>query len=110
MSNNFGPPSQPVFMVDSGRDDPKQHQYYHQRMPRHREPPMVPCWTFPPARAEMKRKRWGGMNTGMAWVLTLILLLVFAALGLGAYQILRLQTELERLTQVKTTGAVDFII
>lgn len=40
----------------------------------------------------------------MAWVLTLILLLVFAALGLGAYQILRLQTEVERLTQVRTTG------
>ncbi|XDV41828.1 hypothetical protein PO909_010628, partial [Leuciscus waleckii] len=103
MSNNFGPPSQPVFMVDSGRGHPKQHQYYHQRMPRHIEPPMVPCWTFPPARAEMKRKSWGGLNTGMAWVLTLILLLVFAALGLGAYQILRLQTEVERLTQERPT-------
>ncbi|KAK7133354.1 hypothetical protein R3I94_015281 [Phoxinus phoxinus] len=103
MSNNFGPPSQPVFTVDSGGGQPKQHQYYEQRMPRHTEPPMVPCWTFPPARAEMKRKSWGGLNAGMAWVLTLILLLVFAALGLGAYQILRLQTEVERLTQERPT-------
>ncbi|XP_048064517.1 tumor necrosis factor ligand superfamily member 6 [Megalobrama amblycephala] len=106
MSSNFGHPSQPVFMVDSGGGHPKQHRYYQQQMPRHTqhvprhtEPPLVPCWTFPPAREEMKKRSWGRLNGGMAWVLTLILLLVFAALALGAYQILRLQTEVERLTQ-----------
>ncbi len=103
MSSNFDHPSQPVFMVDSGSGHPKQHRYYHQQMPRHTEPQLVPCWTFPPARAEMKKKGWGRMNAGMAWVLTLILLLVFAALGLGAYQILRLQTEVQRLSQVRAT-------
>nr|WOK15261.1 tumor necrosis factor ligand superfamily member 6 [Osteobrama belangeri] len=99
MSSNFGHPSQPVLMVDSSGGHPKQHRYYDQQMPRHTEPQLVPCWTFPPARAEMKRRDCGRMNTGMAWVLILILLLVFAALGLGAYQILRLQTEVERLSQ-----------
>uniref|UniRef100_A0A8C1MTQ2 Fas ligand (TNF superfamily, member 6) n=1 Tax=Cyprinus carpio TaxID=7962 RepID=A0A8C1MTQ2_CYPCA len=93
MSSNSGHPSRTVFMVDSDRGHPEEHRYYHQQMPRHAEPQLVPCWTFPPARAEMKKRGWGGMNAGMAWVLTLILLLVFAALGLGAYQILRLQTE-----------------
>ncbi|XP_016144494.1 tumor necrosis factor ligand superfamily member 6-like [Sinocyclocheilus grahami] len=95
MSGNFGHSPQPVFMVDSGRGHPKQHRHYHQQMPR----PPVPCWTFPPARAEMKKRGWGRMNSTIAWGLTLILLLVFAALGLGAYQILRLQTEMQRLTQ-----------
>ncbi|XP_026147193.1 tumor necrosis factor ligand superfamily member 6 [Carassius auratus] len=99
MSSNSGHPSPPVFVVDSDRGHPKQHRYYHQQMPRHAEPQLVPCWTFPPARAEMKRRGWGGMNAGMAWVLTLILLMVFAALGLGAYQIQRLQTEVQQLSQ-----------
>uniref|UniRef100_A0A671NES6 Tumor necrosis factor ligand superfamily member 6-like n=1 Tax=Sinocyclocheilus anshuiensis TaxID=1608454 RepID=A0A671NES6_9TELE len=95
MSGNFGHSPQPVFMVDSGRGHPKQHRYYHQQMPRS----PVPCWTFPPARAEMKKRGCGRMNGTIVWGLTLILLLVFAALGLGAYQILRLQTEMQRLTQ-----------
>ncbi|KAI2651827.1 Tumor necrosis factor ligand superfamily member 6 [Labeo rohita] len=99
MSSNFGHPSQPVFMVDSGRGQPRQHQYYHQQMPRHTEPRLVPCWTFPPAQAEMRKRDSGRMNAGMAWVLTLLLLLVFAALGVGAYQILMLQTEVQRLSQ-----------
>uniref|UniRef100_A0A9J7WX84 Tumor necrosis factor ligand superfamily member 6 n=1 Tax=Cyprinus carpio carpio TaxID=630221 RepID=A0A9J7WX84_CYPCA len=105
MNGNLSHSPQPVFMVDSGGGHPKQHRYYHQQLPRPPVPrppvprPPVPCWTFPPARAEMKNRGWGRMNGGIAWVLTLILLLVFAALGLGAYQILRLQTEMERLTQ-----------
>ncbi|XP_067274630.1 tumor necrosis factor ligand superfamily member 6 [Pseudorasbora parva] len=99
MSSNFSRPSQPVFMVDPGRGHPRQHQYYHQQVAGCTEPPMVPCWTFPPARTEMKRRRWGTMNAGVAWVLTLILMLVFVALGLGASQIMRLQTEVERLSQ-----------
>ncbi|XP_043075049.1 tumor necrosis factor ligand superfamily member 6 [Puntigrus tetrazona] len=98
MNGNSGHPSQPVFMVDSGGGHPKQPRYYHRQMPRHTEPQLVPCWTFPPARAETKRRGLGRMNAGMAWVLIMILLLVFAALGLGAYQILRLQREMERLS------------
>ncbi|KAL1254507.1 hypothetical protein QQF64_016736 [Cirrhinus molitorella] len=99
MNSNFGHPSQPVFMVDSGRGHPKQHRYYHQQMPRHTEPPLVPCWTFPPARAEIKKRDQGRMYAGMAWVVTLLLLLVFAALGLGAYQILKLQFEVQHLSK-----------
>ncbi|XP_026088489.1 tumor necrosis factor ligand superfamily member 6 [Carassius auratus] len=95
MNGNFGHSPQPVFTVDSGRGHPEQDLYYHQQLPR----PPVPCWTFPPARAEMKKRGWGTMNKGIVWVLILILLLVFAALGLGAYQILRLQTEMQQLTQ-----------
>ncbi|XP_058612396.1 tumor necrosis factor ligand superfamily member 6 [Onychostoma macrolepis] len=109
MSSNFSHPSQPVFMVDSGGDHPKQHRYYHQQMPRHAEPQLVPCWTFPPARAEMKKRDWGRMNAGMAWVLILILLLIFAALGLGAYQIQKLQTEVQRLSQQEMPAQMQSI-
>ncbi|KAI7799771.1 tumor necrosis factor ligand superfamily member 6 [Triplophysa rosa] len=99
MSSNLGHSSPPLYTVDSGGGHTQLHRYYHQQMLGQGNPPLVPCWTFPPARAEMKRRGWGTMSTGMTWVLTLILLLVFAALGLGTYQILRLQTEVERLTQ-----------
>ncbi|XP_051952545.1 tumor necrosis factor ligand superfamily member 6 [Xyrauchen texanus] len=108
MSGNFGHPSPPVFMVDSGGCHPQQHQYYHEQVHGRTDPALVPCWTFPPARMELKRRGWGRMNFGMAWILTLILLVVFAALGLGAYQILRLQTELERLTQEIPTKIQSF--
>ncbi|TRY59178.1 hypothetical protein DNTS_029288 [Danionella cerebrum] len=96
MSGSLGHPSHPVFMVDSSGNLPRPQQFYHQRGPgRHLEPPLVPCWTFPPARAKLKRNGWGGLSAGL---LVLILLLVFAALGLGAYQIRHLQTQVERLT------------
>ncbi|XP_055043069.2 tumor necrosis factor ligand superfamily member 6 [Misgurnus anguillicaudatus] len=95
--NRYGHSSPPMFLVDSGGGHPGEHQYYHQQVLGQGNPPLVPCWTFPPARAKMKKR--GTMNNGMTWVLIMILLLVFAALGLGAYQILRLQNQVERLTQ-----------
>lgn len=95
--NRYGHSSPPMFLVDSGGGHPREHQYYHEQVLGQGNPPLVPCWTFPPARAKMKRR--GIMNKGMTWVLVMILLLVFAALGLGAYQILRLQNQVERLTQ-----------
>ncbi|XP_051511218.1 uncharacterized protein LOC127416109 isoform X2 [Myxocyprinus asiaticus] len=109
MNGNFDNTSPPVFMVDSGGGYPKQRQYYHEQVHGRTDPVLVPCWTFPPARAEDKRRGCGGMNVVITWILALILLLVFAALGLGAYQILRLQSELERLTQKIPTQIQSFV-
>ncbi|XP_051954182.1 tumor necrosis factor ligand superfamily member 6-like [Xyrauchen texanus] len=108
MNGDFDHTSPPVFTVDSGGGFPKQHQYYHEQVHGRRDPVLVPCWTFPPARAEEKRRGCGGMNVGITWILASILLLVFAALGLGAYQILRLRAEFERLTQEIPTQIQSF--
>ncbi|KAB5539736.1 hypothetical protein PHYPO_G00092600 [Pangasianodon hypophthalmus] len=82
----------PVFTVDAAGGFPRQHQAAGI------EPPPVPCWTLPPARIQAKRRGCGGMSSA-GCLLIMVLLTVFAALGLGAYQIMRLQTELIRLKQ-----------
>lgn len=64
------------------------------------EPPLVPCWTLPPARVQAKRRGCGGMSSAR-YFLIMVLLTVFATLGLGAYQLWRLQTELLHLKQVR---------
>uniref|UniRef100_A0A3B3S9Z2 Fas ligand (TNF superfamily, member 6) n=1 Tax=Paramormyrops kingsleyae TaxID=1676925 RepID=A0A3B3S9Z2_9TELE len=63
------------------------------------DPGLVPCWTFPPARAKRKRGHGRGCMVLMG---LLTLLLLFGAMALGAYQILRLQSELAQLKQVST--------
>lgn len=76
----------PVFTVDPARAGT--------------EPPMVPCWTFPPAQVRVKKRGW--RVTGSAGcLLIMVFLTVFAALGLGTYQIMKLQTELLSLKQVR---------
>ncbi|XP_023650304.2 tumor necrosis factor ligand superfamily member 6 [Paramormyrops kingsleyae] len=60
------------------------------------DPGLVPCWTFPPARAKRKRGHGRGCMVLMG---LLTLLLLFGAMALGAYQILRLQSELAQLKQ-----------
>ncbi|TTF11757.1 Tumor necrosis factor ligand superfamily member 6 [Bagarius yarrelli] len=76
----------PVFTVDAAGG----FSYHNQATGT--EPPLVPCWTLPPARSRTRRG-FGGMGSA-GCLLIMVLLTVFAALGLGAYQIMKLQTEL----------------
>ncbi|KAF5900560.1 tumor necrosis factor ligand superfamily member 6-like, partial [Clarias magur] len=87
MRGNHRHPYPPVFTVDAAGGFPQQHQAARV------EPPLVPCWTLPPAQFWPKKRSCGGVSSA-ACLLIMVLLTVFAALGLGAYQILQLQTEL----------------
>lgn len=66
------------------------------------DPGLVPCWSFPPAVAKRKKRGWEEACT--AAVLVFILFLILGALGLGAFWILRLQTELVQLRKVSLVG------
>ncbi|KAK2863911.1 hypothetical protein Q7C36_003065 [Tachysurus vachellii] len=82
----------PVFTVDVSGGFP------HHNQAAGTDPPLVPCWTLPPARASAKRRGCAGMGSA-GCLLIMVLLTVFAALGLGAYQIKKMQTELLSLRQ-----------
>ncbi|KPP58101.1 tumor necrosis factor ligand superfamily member 6-like [Scleropages formosus] len=61
----------------------------------------LPCWSFPPQRAKSSKR-----SCGEGCVMTIVLLMLFlvlAALGLGAYQIMKLQAELVQLRQEMAT-------
>ncbi|XP_072552123.1 tumor necrosis factor ligand superfamily member 6 [Salminus brasiliensis] len=88
-----------VFTVDAAAGLPQQQHLHPQMATAGTEPSLVPCWTFPPARFQTKRRGCGGMNSAAGTLLIMVLLVVFAALGLGAYQIMRLETEVAKLKQ-----------
>ena len=74
---------------------------------------MLPCWSFPPAQERvMERGRGRGCRGVGSWSLTMallfLLLLVFGALGLGTYQIIKLQTQLDGIQQVRVCVWVGF--
>ncbi|KAM6963018.1 tumor necrosis factor ligand superfamily member 6 [Aplochiton taeniatus] len=66
-------------------------------------PNLVPCWSFPPAQERLKVKGKSrycmGSSSSLVVCLLFLLLLVFAALGLGAHQIYKLQIELSKIKQ-----------
>lgn len=69
-------------------------------------PGLVPCWSFPPAQERVREQgRARGCRGVGSWSLVVallfLLLLVFGALGLGAYQIHRLQTQLDGIQRVR---------
>ncbi|XP_037326519.2 tumor necrosis factor ligand superfamily member 6 [Pungitius pungitius] len=76
-----------VFLVDGGPQHAAQ------------QPSLVPCWSFPPAQqsARGRGKRRRCVGPGAALVALLLFLLVFASLGMEAYQIHNVQTELRQL-------------
>ena len=85
-----------VFLVDGGGGQ----QYPDQ------PPNLVPCWSFPPAQEKMKShgksKGCMGVSHGVALVVLMLFLLVFAALGFEAYQIDNLQRGLRNMTKVRS--------
>ncbi|XP_036971630.1 tumor necrosis factor ligand superfamily member 6 [Acanthopagrus latus] len=92
MSCDQSYPFPQVFLVDEGsgrggRQHPSQ------------SPNLVPCWSFPPpqerARAPRKSRGCMGVSYSAALVVLMLFLLVFAALGLGFYQIYNMQKELK---------------
>lgn len=99
MSCDQSYPFPQVFLVDGAGGEPQSGQI----------PNLVPCWSFPPAqeRVRSRRKSNGcmGISHGLAVVVLLLFLLVFAALGFGAYQIYNMQTELRELREVRRTGS-----
>ncbi|XP_026161259.1 tumor necrosis factor ligand superfamily member 6 [Mastacembelus armatus] len=84
-----------VFLVDGGGDP----QFSTQ------PPNLVPCWSFPPAhqriRSRGKSQGCMGVSPGLAMLVLLLFLLVFAGLGFEAYQIHNMQTELRDMRQDK---------
>ena len=97
MSQDQRYPFPQVFLVDDGGGNPQ-----HSVQP----PGLIPCWAFPPAqeraRSRGKRHSCMGVSPGLLVVLLCLLLLVFAAMGLGAYQIYKLQRELVNIRQVRS--------
>ncbi|XP_067085781.1 tumor necrosis factor ligand superfamily member 6 [Osmerus mordax] len=95
MSCSMTTPYPQVFMVDNNRDPPSSVH----------PPDLVPCWMFPPAQERVRRRREKGWpcQGGLLLAVLFVLLLVFAALGLGALQIHRLQMELATVQQEIST-------
>lgn len=66
---------------------------------------LVPCWSY--ARPHERTRSQGrsrsclGMSTGLALVVLMLFLLVFAALGFEAYQIQNLQKNLKEMQEVR---------
>lgn len=108
MISNISYQYPPSFSRDAAGGIPLQ-QHHPGMGARSIEPTLVPCWTFPPARNQAKRRGCGGMTSAAGTILIMILLMVFAALGLGAYQIMRLQTELAQLKQVRNLSVTKYI-
>ncbi|XP_076578498.1 tumor necrosis factor ligand superfamily member 6 [Chaetodon auriga] len=95
MSCDQSYPFPQVFLVDEGGGP------QHPTQP----PCLVPCWSFPPAqeraRSRGKSQSSMGVRPGVALVVLMLFLLVFAALGFEAYQIHNMQKELRELREVK---------
>nr|XP_040039335.1 tumor necrosis factor ligand superfamily member 6 [Gasterosteus aculeatus aculeatus] len=80
-----------VFLVDGGGGPQHADQ----------QPSLVPCWSFPPAQRSSGRRGKSRRCTGAgaALVVLLLFLLVFASLGMEAYQIHSMQAELRELRE-----------
>lgn len=85
-----------VFLVDGGGGSQDSAQ----------PPSLVPCWSFPPAQqgVRSREKSRGTMvvSFGGALIVLMLFLLVFAALGFGAYQIYNMQKELKKMKEVRS--------
>ncbi|XP_028259805.1 tumor necrosis factor ligand superfamily member 6 [Parambassis ranga] len=94
MSRDQSYPLPQVFLVDGGPQ--------HSAQP----PNLVPCWSFPPAQERMrsrgKSRGCMGISPSLALIVLFLFLLVFAALGFEAYQIMNIQAELRSMPQVES--------
>ncbi|XP_061895429.1 tumor necrosis factor ligand superfamily member 6 isoform X2 [Entelurus aequoreus] len=98
MSNDQSYPFPQMLAVDGGQF--QHHQHHGSDL----LPGLVPCWSFPPARERPRGRRAGGGYAGaipgLAMVMLLLFVLVFAALGFGGYQIHKMQTEMRDMRKV----------
>ncbi|XP_041862771.1 tumor necrosis factor ligand superfamily member 6 isoform X2 [Melanotaenia boesemani] len=89
-----------VFLVDGGGGHPTQ------------PPNLVPCWSFPPAQERMrsrgKSRGCMGISPSLAMVVLLLFLLVFAALGFEAYQILDIQKKMKAIEKVELEHVTEY--
>lgn len=78
-----------VFLVDEGGGPRRSPQ----------TPNLIPCWSFPPAaeamKSRVKSRGCMGISPSLAMVVLMLFLLVFAALGLEAWQILQIQKKIK---------------
>ncbi|XP_061593032.1 tumor necrosis factor ligand superfamily member 6 [Cololabis saira] len=100
MSSDQSYPFPQVFVVDRGGGTHDSAQ----------TPNLIPCWSFPPAQERVRRKRGGclGISYSLALILLLLFLLVFAALGFEAYQIMHIQKQLRNARQVEPEATLEF--
>ncbi|XP_054911890.1 tumor necrosis factor ligand superfamily member 6 [Poeciliopsis prolifica] len=95
MSHDQRYPFPQVFLVDEGGG---QH-------PSASPPNLIPCWSFPQARESVKSRSKSrgcmGVSCSLAMTLLMLFLLVFAALGFEAWQILRLQKKIQNMEKVE---------
>lgn len=99
MSCDQSYPFPQVFVVDRGGGQ------QHPAQP----PDLVPCWSFPPAQKRAKNRSYSYMGAvpGVSLVVLFLFLLVFAAMGVGAYQIYNMQKELRQMREVRGREHVD---
>lgn len=66
---------------------------------------LVPCWSFPQSRertrSQERNRGCMGVSSGVALMVLMLFLLVFAALGFEAYQIQNLQKNLKEMQEVR---------
>ncbi|KAM6921149.1 tumor necrosis factor ligand superfamily member 6 [Xenentodon cancila] len=100
MSGDHNYPFPQVFVVDRGGGSHNLEQ----------PPNLIPCWSFPPAQERVRRKRGGclGISYSLTLILLLLFLLVFAALGFEAYQIMHIQKQLRDAGQAEPEAALEF--
>uniref|UniRef100_A0A3B3U3Q2 Fas ligand (TNF superfamily, member 6) n=1 Tax=Poecilia latipinna TaxID=48699 RepID=A0A3B3U3Q2_9TELE len=70
------------------------------------QPNLIPCWSFPQARetvrSRSKSRGCMGVSCSLVMIVLMLFLLVFAALGFEAWQILRLQEKLKNRVRTDT--------
>ncbi|XP_054645827.1 tumor necrosis factor ligand superfamily member 6 [Dunckerocampus dactyliophorus] len=100
MSCDRNCPFPQVFVVDGGPQQHPHHQHHHSDQ----LPNVVPCWSFPSAQERLRGRRarggFMGVIPGLATVMLLLFVLVFAALGFGGYQIYNMQAEMRDIRKI----------
>ncbi|KAM9761618.1 tumor necrosis factor ligand superfamily member 6 [Menidia menidia] len=87
-----------VFLVDEGRGPHQSEQ----------APKLIPCWSFPPAQERRRRRGCMGVSPSLAMIVLMLFLLVFAALGFEAYQIMDLQKKVKEAGKAETSTESEF--
>ncbi|KAM4548557.1 tumor necrosis factor ligand superfamily member 6 [Odontesthes bonariensis] len=100
MSCDQSYPFPQVFLVDGGP--------HHSEQP----PNLIPCWSFPPAQERMRSREKSrgcmGISPSLAMIVLMLFLLVFAALGFEAYQILDMQKKMKDMGKVEPKAEPEF--